>query len=57
MRNMMKSNTLDIFRRIECHARAVFERDMESGTELLKELSEAERDCIHQEVLAENMHP
>ena len=57
MRNMMKSNTLDIFRRIECHARAMFERDMVSGTELLKELSAAERDCIHQEAMAENMHP
>jgi hypothetical protein len=57
MKNKMRTNTLDTFKRIECHARAMFEMDMESGTELLRELSDAGRDCIHPEALAEIMHP
>ena len=55
MKNMMRTKTLDTFKRIECHARAMFERDMENATELLMELSEAGRDCIHPEALAEIM--
>jgi hypothetical protein len=55
MRNKMRTNTLDTFTRIECHARAMFERDMENATELLMELSKAGRDCIHPEALAEIM--
>jgi hypothetical protein len=55
MKNMMRTSTLDTFKRIECHARAMFERDMENATELLMELSAAGRDCIHPEALAEIM--
>jgi hypothetical protein len=57
MRNKMKTNTLDTFKRIECHARAMFERDMETATELLIKLAREERDCLHPEALAEFMHP
>jgi hypothetical protein len=57
MKNRMRTNTLDTFKRIECHARAMFERDMESGTELLITSSEAGKDCLHPEVLAEIIHP
>jgi hypothetical protein len=55
--NRMKTNTLDTFKRIECHARAMFERDMETATELLIKLAREERDCLHPEALAEFMHP
>ena len=57
MMNRMRTNTLDTFRRIECHARAMFERDMETATELLIKLAKEERDCIHPEALAEVIHP
>jgi hypothetical protein len=57
MKNTMRTNTLDTFKRIECHARAMFERDMKSGTELLTTHSESGRDCIHPEVLAGIRNP
>jgi len=57
MKNRMRTNTLDTFKRIECHARAMLERDMANATELLKELSEAGRDCLHPQALAEIMRP
>ena len=57
MRNKMETNTLDTFKRIECHARAMFERDMETATELLIKLAREDRDCIHPEALAEIIHP
>jgi hypothetical protein len=57
MMNRMKTNTLDTFNRIECHARAMFERDMETATELLIKLAEKDGDCIHPEALAEIINP
>jgi hypothetical protein len=49
MINKMKTDSLATFKRIECQAMAMFERDMETGTELLNRLSKEERDCIHPE--------
>jgi len=57
MINKMRTNTLDTFTRIECHARAMFERDLQSTEELLTTLTETERECIHPDALAELMHP
>jgi hypothetical protein len=57
MKNRMRANTLDTFKRIECHARAMFERDMENTEELLTKPTEAERDCIHPDAMAEIMRP
>jgi len=49
MINKMKTDTLTTFKRIECQAIAMFERDMETDTELLNRLSKEERDCINPE--------
>jgi hypothetical protein len=57
MKNKMRADTLATFKRIECQARAMLERDMESGTELLSKLAEAGRDCLHPEAMAELMQP
>ena len=49
MKNKMRTDSLATFRRIECHAIAMFERNMEPDTELLNRLSKDERDCINPE--------
>jgi hypothetical protein len=49
MINKMRTDTLATFKRIECQAMAMFERDMETGTELLNNLSNQERNCINPE--------
>ena len=46
MKNKMRTDTQATFKRIECQAIAMFERDMEADTYLLKRLSNEERDCI-----------
>ena len=47
--NKMRTDTLATFRRIECQATAMLERDMETDTELLNGLSKEERECINPE--------
>jgi hypothetical protein len=53
----IKDDTLATFKRIECQATIMFDRDMGNETELLSELSKEGRDCVNPEVLAELMHP
>ena len=43
----MEDETLDTFKRIECHAMITLERDMEHDTELLKKLMKEGEDCIN----------
>lgn len=47
MINKMRTDTLITFKRIECQAMTMFERDMETDTELLNRLSKEERNCIN----------
>ena len=57
LKNKMRTETLATFKRIECQAIIMLERDMSSGTELLNELSEEGKDCINQVDMAANMSP
>ena len=43
----MRDETLDTFKRIECHAKILLERDMENETDHLKKLVRDGRDCIN----------
>jgi hypothetical protein len=43
----MRNETLETFRRIECHAKIMLERDMENETDHLETLIRDGRDCIN----------
>jgi len=43
----MRDETLDTFKRIECHAKILLERDMENETDHLEKLVRDGRDCIN----------
>jgi len=43
----MRDETLDTFKRIECHAKILLERDMEDEADKLKKLVRDGRDCIN----------
>ena len=47
MKTQMEDETLDTFKRIECHAMIMLERDMEHDAELLKKLLKEGKDCIN----------
>ena len=43
----MREETLDTFKRIECHARILLERDMQNDSDNLKKLVTDGRDCVN----------
>lgn len=47
MKTQMEDETLDTFKRIECNAMIMLERDMEHDAELLKKLLKEGKDCIN----------
>jgi len=47
MKTQMEDETLDTFKRIECHAMIMLERDMEHDAELLKKRLKEGKDCIN----------
>jgi hypothetical protein len=47
LKQHMRDETLDTFKRIECHAKILLKRDMENKTDHLKTLVRDGRDCIH----------
>lgn len=47
MKQHMRDETLDIFKRIECHAKILLERDMENETDHLEKLVRDGRDCLN----------
>ena len=43
----MREETLDTFKRIECHARILLERDMQNDSDNLRKLVSDGRDCVN----------
>jgi hypothetical protein len=46
MKKHMEYDTLEVFDRIECHAKIMFEMDMENAPKMLEKLAAQRKDCV-----------